>query len=125
MYDKGIPLMERAISLSPFDVFWWHFPFWVRAFGSRDFDRALNYADKMAVPGLYWTYIHNVPTYAHLGQMDRAEDELATLLELRSYTVLSIGDYLRSWNYPEPVIELMIEGYQAAGLPESDSAASR
>jgi hypothetical protein len=79
----------------------------------------------MAVPGLYWTYINYVPTYAHLGQMDKAGDDLETLLQLRSYTVLSSGDYLRSWNYPETVIELMIEGFRAAGLPEGNSAASQ
>jgi adenylate cyclase len=118
MYDKSIPLLEKAIGLSPFDVFWYYYPFWIQAFDESNYELALEYAQKSAVPGIPWTHLHYIPAYAHLGQTDKAKEELVNLLEMQISTVLSVRELMSFWNYPESVIDRAAEGFRAIGMPE-------
>jgi len=120
MYSRGLPLLDKAIKLSPFTVFWYWVPYWQQAFENGDYETALDYAEKANLPGLYYSQMRFVPTYAKLGRLDQARDELRTLLELKPDFPNRVREEWRFWNTPEHVIEKLIQGYRDAGMVVAD-----
>ena len=122
MYDRGLPLLEKALALSPYDIFWYHQPFWQKAFMDGDYDAALSAARKFELPGFRWTYVYYAATYAFLGQQDKAAEALANLVEAKPDVATTFREDCLFFNFPEPVIAKMMEGLAMAGLEFPDTA---
>ena len=122
MYDRGLPLLEKAMVLSPYDSFLYHQPFWQKAFMDGDYDTALESARKFEVPGFRWTYVYYATTYAFMGQKDKAAEALAGLIKVKPDVAATFQEDCRFFNFPEPVIAKMSEGLAMAGLVFPDPA---
>lgn len=116
MYDRGLPLLKKAIDLSPYRNWWYWIAFWQEAYERGDYEAALDYAEKANYPGLYYSQMRLVPTYAQLELMEQASQELRTLLELKPDFPERMREEWRFWNTPEPVIDKLAEGYRKAGM---------
>jgi TolB-like protein/tetratricopeptide (TPR) repeat protein len=115
MYDRGLPLLKKAIELSPYRPFWYWRPFWLRAYERGDYEEALDFAEKSSTPGLWYSHMYLVPTYAQLGRKEQAAQELRTLLQLKP-DFPERWEGWRLWNTPEHVIDKIAEGYRKAGM---------
>jgi adenylate cyclase len=117
MYDRGLPLLKKAMELSPYRPFWCWLPFWQRAYERGDYEEALEFAEKANSPERPGALIGLVPTYAQLGRKERADQALRTLRQLwPSLSEGVIREYFRAWNTPEPVIDKLAEGFRKAGM---------
>lgn len=114
--SKARPLLERALGLSPFPVWWYYWPFWQEAVANESFDAALDYAHKSSLPNLWWTHLRFVVAYAELDRINEAKTELERLLEMRPNIAQSVRDDLRFWNTPESTIAAIVRGLEKAGL---------
>jgi adenylate cyclase len=116
MLEKGLRLTEKAIALSPFDLFWYYVVPWIDAYSRQDYETALAYAHKYNVPGFWWTYMYYVPAYAQLGQMEEAKEALDRLRELKPDIAEDFWNQCRYWNMPDSLIAHWAEGFRKAGL---------
>jgi adenylate cyclase len=116
MYDQGLPLLKKAIELSPYRPWWYWISFWQRAYEHGEYEEALDFAEKANYPGLYYSQMRLVPTYAQLGRKEQAAQELRTLLKLKPNFPERMREEWRFWNTPESVIDKLAEGYRKAGM---------
>ncbi len=71
------------------------------------------------MPGFFWTHQVLAPAYAQLGMADEAAAAAATLREVYpGFSVQTMIDIHRLWNFEDDVIDRMAEGLRMAGLPE-------
>ncbi len=72
------------------------------------------------MPGFFWTHASLAVAYAQLGMVDQAAVAVKTLGELYpGYSIQTMIETHRMWNFENDVIDRMAEGLRMAGLPDS------
>jgi adenylate cyclase len=121
MYEEGLPLLNKALALSPYPVAWWKYPFLEKAYQEGDYETALAIAHETNFPGFFWSNVNFAMIYGQLGQADKAAAEIETLLSLAPDDIAqTIREKYRIWNAPEPLIRKIVEGLRKAGLDIPD-----
>ena len=115
-WEEGLAMVERAIELSPIDLWWWYVPFSMRAYLDGDYRSGLAFAQKVDLPGYFWYHTHLAYNYARLGQMEEARVQAASIRQ--SYPDYESNAYAewRKWVWDEYEIEAVIAGLREAGL---------
>ena len=118
-WERGISLMDKAIALNPHHHTWYHFPYFYDAYRQGKDDEALAAALKLDMPGFFWTHQVLAASYAQVGMMDEAAEAVSTLQELYpGYSIQTMTEMHRLWNYEDDVIDRLADGLRRAGLPE-------
>ncbi|MDP6952269.1 MAG: hypothetical protein QGF53_05855 [Alphaproteobacteria bacterium] len=119
-WERGISLMDKAIALNPHHHTWYHFPYFYDAYRQGNDDEALAAALKLDMPGFFWTHQVLAVAYAQVGMMDEAAEAVSTLRELYpGYSIQTMVEMHRLWNYEDDVIDRLADGLRKAGLPEA------
>ena len=119
-WERGLSLMARAMELNPHHQTWYHFPYFYDAYRQGQDEAALAAAQRINMPGFFWTHQVLAPAYAQLGMADEAAAAVATLREVYpGFSIQTMIDIHRLWNFEDDVIDRMTEGLRKAGLPES------
>ena len=72
------------------------------------------------MPGFFWTHQVLAAVYGQLGMADEAAQAVATLGSVwPGYSIKTMSDMHRLWNFEDDVIDRMVEGLRIAGLPEA------
>ena len=116
--DRGIKLMEKAISLNPDHPGWYHIPFFYYYYQQNSYEKALIEAQEMNLPGWFWTHMLLAAAYGQLGREKEGRDTIVKLLELYPDFPDQARGELEKWNNPNAYIEKMMDGLRKAGLPE-------
>ncbi len=123
--EKGIPLIERALRLSPRDsalsIFEWHLG--TAHLFLHDYDRAIEHFLKAraANPQFQWLSFHLAGAYALKGDDQTARAYLADALKWRPKATMKGMRAVRESDNPEYLRmreETLIAGLRKAGLPE-------
>ena len=69
--SEGAVLTREAMRLNPLYPRWYHFTFAIEAFQHRQFQRAIDETEKIAMPQFYMTSAFLAAANAHLGRIDR------------------------------------------------------
>ena len=118
-WEDGIALMDRAIELNPHHQPWYHLPYFYDAYRQGLDEAALDAALKVDMPGFFWAHQVVAAAYAQLGMQEEATAAVARLHKLwPGYSIQTMTDMHRLWNYEDDVIERMADGLRKAGLPE-------
>jgi TolB-like protein len=118
-WERGMSLIARAIELNPHHQTWYHFAYFYDAYRQGLDETALAAAQRLNMPGFFWAYQVLAAVYAQLGMADEATSAVATLRELYpGYSIRTMHDMHRLWNFEDDVISRMAEGLRTAGLPE-------
>jgi adenylate cyclase len=125
-WDRGLGLVEQALAINPAPTPWYYFAVSMQAFRQGDDDEALRWAEKIKLPGVFWTHVLVAAINGQLGRKDEAREAVARLLALRpdfaQHGMIELG-----WHHLEPaVLHRVVEGLRKAGLemPDSTAAAS-
>jgi hypothetical protein len=111
--------MHRAIELNPHHQTWYHIPFFYEAYRQGQDEAVLAAALRINIPGFFWTHQMLAAVYAQRGMADEAAASVKTLRELYpGFSIQTMADVHRVWNFEEDVIDRMAEGLHKAGLPE-------
>lgn len=123
-YEKSLPLMDKAMSLSPYPVPWMFHPYWHKAYLEDDHETALEFASKSESIGFFPSYIILSSTFAQSGELERARDNLNILLKLKPDIADTYGIWTKSWNWPDRLANKVADGLRMAGLdiPDPPSA---
>jgi len=113
---EGAALTREAMRLNPLYPRWYHFTFAIEAFQKRQFQRAIDETEKIAMPDFYMTSAYLVIANAHLNRMNDARTAMKRLLSINP-------DFPRTWdsqanleNLSENYKAVCDEGFRKAGL---------
>ncbi|UCF35715.1 MAG: protein kinase [Acidobacteriota bacterium] len=120
-FERGAAIARRAIELNPHHAGWFHFPLIWDHFSRGEYEKVLERAKRVNMPGFFWTPLVIAVVCAELG---REQEAAAALAELRSIDP-EFGAHARRliepWNYASGFIEPLLEGLRKAGLDVSES----
>ena len=120
--DEAIDRLHRAMRLNP------HHPQWYKAylaaayFENHQYDNAIKTSEQLIGIGMPNTHNRLAASYAYLGNMEKAKDHAAKVLEREPN--FSIQRFAKSRSYKEKSdLEHYLEGLRLAGLPETSPPA--
>jgi tetratricopeptide (TPR) repeat protein len=119
--DRGFALINKAIALNPNHPEWYHFPLFHYHYLRGEYEKALDMALKINMPGFFWTHVLRAAVYGQLGRKAEAREAADKLLELYPTYPENARDEFRKWNFPEEAIEHHLEGMRKAGLDIPDA----
>ena len=81
-FERGAAIVRRAMELNPNHAGWMHFaPLWEH-FHKGEYEQALERANRVDVPGLFWPFLVVASACGHLGRRAEAESAVRDLLAL-------------------------------------------
>ena len=116
MFERGLPLLEKAMALSPYHQGWMYQPFFWQAYTAEDYEAALDVINEGFEPGHWWTLMYRAAAYAQLGQMANAGSDATEMLKMFPEMPNQIMNIMRAFNMPEPTMEQFAEGLRKAGV---------
>jgi serine/threonine protein kinase/tetratricopeptide (TPR) repeat protein len=114
-WERGCALAERAMQLNPHHPGWYWFPLVLNAYRQRDYQRALDLALKINMPGFWRTQLVLAVSNAQLGYQEAARKAAQELVKIRPDFAVVARTELQKWWDPE-LIEHLLEGLRKAGL---------
>ncbi len=121
-WERGCALAERAMQLNPHHPGWYWFPLILNAYRQRDYQRALDLALKVNMPGFWRTQLMLAVSNAQLGELEAARNAVRELLTIRPDFPVIGREELKKW-WDAELIEHLLEGLRKAGLEISGEKA--
>jgi adenylate cyclase len=118
-YDQALPLMDKALSLSPFPPAWYYQPYWQKYYMDGDFEVALQFAIKAQIP-FWYSDLMLASTHAQLGNESQAASNIQKLFESNPDVVAAYYPMANSMHWPIGFTEKVAEGLEKAGLQIPD-----
>jgi len=119
-FERGAAIVLRAMELNPNHAGWMHFaPLWDH-FHRGEYEQALECANRVDVPGLFWPYLVMASACGHLGRRTEAEAAVKDLLALDPEFAAHVRSNVESWHFASGLLEPLLEGLRKAGLEISD-----
>jgi eukaryotic-like serine/threonine-protein kinase len=122
-WERGCALSERATQLNPNHPGWYWMPLAINAYRQHDGERALEYALKINMPGLWTAQVTLAVVNSQLGQMEQARIALRDLLAIRPGFATAAREELGVWWKPE-MVEQMMGDLRKAGLGATEAPAA-
>jgi TolB-like protein/cytochrome c-type biogenesis protein CcmH/NrfG len=123
-FERGAAIVRRAMELNPNHAGWMHFaPLW-EAFHKGQYEQALERANRVDVPGLFWPYLVMASACGHLGRRVEAAAAVRDLLALDPEFAAHARSNVGTWHFASGLMEPILEGLRKAGLsiPATDAA---
>jgi TolB-like protein/cytochrome c-type biogenesis protein CcmH/NrfG len=125
-FERGAAIVRRAMELNANHAGWMHFaPLWEH-FHKGEYEQALERANRVDVPGLFWPYLVAASACGHLGRRAEAAAAVRDLLALDPEFAAHARSNVGTWHFASGLMEPILEGLRKAGLeipPESGTAA--
>lgn len=125
-FDRGTAIVRRAMELNPNHAGWMHFaPLWDH-FHRGEYEQALECANRVDVPGLFWPFLVMASACGHLGRRAEAAAAFRDLLALDPEFAEHARSNVGTWHFASGLMESILEGLRKAGLsiPEDGTAES-
>ena len=120
-FERGTAIVRHAMELNPNHAGWMHFaPLW-NHFHKGEYEQALECANRVDVPGLFWPYLVMASACGHLGRRTEAEAAVKDLLALDPEFGVHVRSNVESWHFASGLLEPLLEGLRKAGLEISDA----
>ena len=115
-FERGTAIVRRAMELNANHAGWMHFaPLWEH-FHKGEYEQALECANRVDVPGLFWPYLVVASACGHLGRRAEAEAAVRDLLALDPEFAAHARSNVESWHFASGLMEPILEGLRKAGL---------
>ena len=115
-WERGIGLVEEALKMNPAPPPWYYFPLSMDAFRQGHDDAALRWAERIDLPGFFWTQALLAAIYSQLDRREDAVRAAARLLELypdfEDRALIELGRQ----HFEPAVLNRFINGLRKAGL---------
>ena len=115
-FERGAAIVRRAMELNPNHAGWMHFaPLWEH-FHKGEYEQALERANRVDVPGLFWPFLVVASACGHLGRRAEAESAVRDLLALDPEFAAHARSNVGTWHFASGLMEPILEGLRKAGL---------
>src|SRR5256886_1784169 len=125
-FERGAAIVRRAMELNANHAGWMHFaPLWEH-FHKGEYEKALERANRVDVPGLFWPFLVVASACGHLGRRAEAEAAVRDLLALDPEFASHARSNVGTWHFASGLMDPILEGLRKAGLsiPENESSDS-
>jgi len=126
-FERGTAIVRRAMELNANHAGWMHFaPLWDH-FHKAEYEEALECANRVDVPGLFWPFLVMASACGHLGRRSEAAAAVRDLLALDPEFAAHARSNVGTWHFASGLMDPILEGLRKAGLsiPENGSSDSR
>ena len=124
-FERGTAIVRRAMELNANHAGWMHFaPLWDH-FHKGEYAQALECANRVDVPGLFWPFLVVASACGHLGRRAEAEAAIRDLLALDPEFAAHARANIESWHFASGLLEPLLDGLRKAGLKIAGSSATR
>src|SRR5881392_2255848 len=123
-FERGTAIVRRAMELNANHAGWMHFaPLWDH-FHKGEYEQALECANRVDVPGLFWPYLVMASACGHLGRRAEAASAVRDLLALDPEFAGHARSNIGSWHFASGLMDPILDGLRKAGLaiPENGSS---
>jgi TolB-like protein len=123
-FERGTAIVRRAMELNANHAGWMHFaPLWDH-FHRGEYEQALECANRVDVPGLFWPYLVMASACGHLGRRAEAAAAVRDLLALDPEFAAHARSNVGTWHFASGLMDSILEGLRKAGLsiPEDDGS---
>jgi len=123
-FQRGTAIVRRAMELNANHAGWMHFaPLWDH-FHKGEYEQALECANRVDVPGLFWPFLVMAAACGQLGRRAEAEAAVRDLLALDPEFAAHARSNIQSWHFASGLLEPLLEGLRKAGLsiPATDGS---
>jgi TolB-like protein/cytochrome c-type biogenesis protein CcmH/NrfG/predicted Ser/Thr protein kinase len=119
-FERGTAIVRHAMELNPNHAGWMHFaPLW-NHFHKGEYEQALECANRVDVPGLFWPYLVMASACGHLGRGAEAEAAVRDLLALDPEFAAHARSNVGTWHFASGLMDPILEGLRKAGLEIND-----
>lgn len=119
-FERGTSIVRHAMELNPNHAGWMHFaPLWDH-FHKGEYEQALECANRVDVPGLFWPYLVMASACGHLGRRTEAAAAVRDLLALDPEFAAHARSNVSTWHFASGLMDPILEGLRKAGLEISD-----
>ncbi len=116
-FERGAAIVRHAMELNPDHAGWMHFgPIWEH-FHKGEYERALDHANRVDIPGLFWPYLVVAAANGHLGRKAEAAAAVRDLLAIDPEFAAHARSNIASWHFESGLLEPLLDGLRKAGLP--------
>jgi len=123
-FERGTAIVRRAMELNANHAGWMHFaPLWDH-FHKREYEQALECANRVDVPGLFWPYLVMASACGHLGRRAEAAAAVRDLLALDPEFAAHAHSNIGTWHFASDLMDPILDGLRKAGLSIPESASS-
>src|SRR6476646_6567153 len=123
-FARGSAIVRRAMELNANHAGWMHFaPLWEH-FEKGEYEHALDCANRVDVPGLFWPFLVMASACGHLGRRTDAAAAVRDLLALDPDFAAHARANVGTWHFASGLMGPILEGLRKAGLeiPETDDS---
>ncbi|HUU72848.1 MAG TPA: adenylate/guanylate cyclase domain-containing protein [Burkholderiales bacterium] len=113
--DRGLALMNKAMSLNPSHPGWYWIPIVYDHYWDRDYEKALEAAIRIDMPGFWYANVALAMNYGQLGRRNLAKAQLDELRRLNPGFEKNPYRFLDMWFLAEHS-DHVVEGLRKAGL---------
>src|SRR4029077_20483019 len=123
-FERGTAIVRRAMELNANHAGWMHFAQLWNHFHNGEEEQALECANRVDVPGLFWPYLVMASACGHLGRRAEAAAAVRDLLALDPEFAAHARSNVGTWHFASSLMDPILEGLRKAGLsiPESDDS---
>src|SRR5947208_4999032 len=123
-FERGTAIVRHAMELNANHAGWMHFaPLWDH-FHKGEYEQALECANRVDVPGLFWPFLVMASACGHLGRRAEAAAAVRDLLALDPEFAAHARSNVGTWHFASGLMEPILEGLRKAGLsiPATDGS---
>src|SRR5256886_1417132 len=115
-FERGTAIVRRAMDLNANHAGWMHFaPLWDH-FHKGEYEQALECANRVDVPGLFWPFLVMASACGHLGRRTEAAAAVRDLLALDPEFTVHARSNIGTWHFASGLMDPILEGLRKAGL---------
>src|SRR5438067_3303634 len=115
-FERGTAIVRRAMELNSNHAGWMHFaPLW-NHFHNGEYEQALECANRVDVPGLFWPYLVMASACGHLGRRTEAAAATRDLLALDPEFAAHARANIGTWHFASGLMDPILDGLRKAGL---------
>ncbi len=115
-FERGAAIVRRAMELNPNHAGWMHFaPLWEH-FHKGEYEKALERANRVDVPGHFWPFLVVASACGHLGRTAEAKAAVRDLLALDPEFAAHARANVATWHFASGLMEPILDGLRKAGL---------
>jgi hypothetical protein len=115
-FERGAAIVRRAMELNANHAGWMHFaPLWEH-FHKGEYEKALERANRVDVPGLFWPFLVVASACGHLGRRAEAAAAVRDLLALDPEFAAHARSSVGTWHFASGLMDPILEGLRKAGL---------
>ena len=115
-WPSGCSVVQKVMQLNPHHAGWLHFVFVADHYRKREYEQALEAAEKINMPGHLWASAELAAIHAQLGRTEAARKHLKTFLELAPDVARNVRAEISKWHVSEELVEHFVDGWRKAGL---------